>query len=110
MTNRSHPLTPAPATADEAAGVDAEWTLDELCRVCAVSPDWVAERVEAELIAVQGGDATAWRFSVTTLRRARRLRQVERDFGAAPELAALVVDLRHEIERLRARLRRAGLE
>jgi hypothetical protein len=38
------------------------------------------------------------------------MRVVEQGFGAAPELAALVADLEDEIVRLRARLRRVGLE
>jgi chaperone modulatory protein CbpM len=33
------------------------------------------------------------------------MRRIERDFDAAPELAALVADLIEEIEALRARLR-----
>ena len=38
----------------------------------------------------------------------RGLRHLERDFDADPELAALVEDLREEIARLRATLRRFG--
>jgi chaperone modulatory protein CbpM len=36
--------------------------------------------------------------------------RLERDFDAVPELAALVADLVDEIETLRARLRRVGLD
>jgi chaperone modulatory protein CbpM len=36
--------------------------------------------------------------------------QVERDFDAVPELAALVADLHDELARLRARLRALGVE
>jgi chaperone modulatory protein CbpM len=38
------------------------------------------------------------------------MRRLERDFDAVPELAALVVDLIEELDAVRARLRRAGLE
>jgi chaperone modulatory protein CbpM len=38
------------------------------------------------------------------------MRQLERDFEAVPELAALVADLLEEMDALRTRLRRAGLE
>lgn len=34
--------------------------------------------------------------------------QIERDFDAAPELAALVADLLEELDRLRAQLGRPG--
>jgi chaperone modulatory protein CbpM len=36
------------------------------------------------------------------------MRQLERDFDAVPELAALVADLLEEVDDLRGRLRRAG--
>ena len=53
--------------------------------------------------------AGVWRFSSADLARARRMRQLERDFEADPELAALVADLLEEVADMRARLRRAGL-
>jgi chaperone modulatory protein CbpM len=90
---------------------DAALTLEDLCRAGRVTPQWVAERVEAGLL----GGATAgaweqWRFDSLTLRRVLRMVQLEREFDAVPELAALVADLQAEIERLRRRLRRAGLD
>jgi chaperone modulatory protein CbpM len=54
--------------------------------------------------------AGVWRFSGPALQRARRMRQLERDFDAVPELAALVADLLEEMDSLRVRLRCAGLE
>ncbi|MCW5611516.1 MAG: MerR family transcriptional regulator [Rubrivivax sp.] len=83
---------------------DEGLTLDELCRACAVSPDWVDERVRAGLLAPRER-AGALRFDATLLLRVRVMRRVERDFDAVPELAALVADLLDEIRRLRARLR-----
>jgi len=38
------------------------------------------------------------------------MRALERDFNAVPELAALMADLLEEMDLLRLRLRRAGLE
>jgi chaperone modulatory protein CbpM len=37
------------------------------------------------------------------------MRDIERSFDAAPELAALVADMLEEMDALRARLRREGL-
>ena len=48
--------------------------------------------------------AGVWRFSSAELARARRMRQIERDFDAVPELAALVADMLDEVDRLRERL------
>jgi len=86
-------------------------SLDELCRATQVTPQWVVERVEAGLL-VSGPAAgeEPWRFDTVTLQRVRCMVRLEREFDAVPELAALVADLQAEIDRLRRRLRRAGLE
>jgi chaperone modulatory protein CbpM len=76
-------------------------TLEELALVCAVTPDWVRLRVEEGLLP----PAPEWRFAAAAVRRVRRMRALERDFDAAPELAALVADLLEELDALRARLR-----
>ena len=47
-----------------------------------------------------------WRIAGVTIARARRMRQVERDFDAVPELAALVADLLEELDDLREQVRR----
>jgi len=52
--------------------------------------------------------AGTWRFSGASLLRARRMRQLERDFDAVPELAALMADLLEEMDTLRAQLGRGG--
>ncbi|HSQ71104.1 MAG TPA: chaperone modulator CbpM [Rubrivivax sp.] len=92
------------ALADEAG-----LTLDELCRVAAVEPDWVAERVQAGLLVAPQGQVTSWHFDVVALKRVRRMARLERDFDAVPELAALVADMQDEIEMLRTQLARLGL-
>lgn len=85
---------------------DGLFDLDTLCRVTAVTPAWVVERLEAGLLRATRGEAeTQWRFDAVTLRRVRQMRRVEHDFDAGPELSALVSDLLEEIATLRARLR-----
>ncbi len=89
----------------------AEWlTLDDLCRAAAVSPQWVRRCVDEGLLPVAGHPTEEWRFDLLVLRRVRLMRRLERDFDAVPELAALVADLHEQIDLMRARLRRAGLE
>jgi len=87
---------------------DACLTLDELARACQVEEEWIVERVNEGLFPPMPGARGEWRFTAASLRRARRMRSVERDFDAVPELAALVADLADEMEDLRARLRRMG--
>jgi chaperone modulatory protein CbpM len=91
--------------------LDDTWlSLDELCRVAAVNPQWVAQRVAEGLLAAPAGESGGWRFDAPALQRIRCMVRIERDFDALPELAALVADLQDEIERLRSRLRRAGID
>jgi chaperone modulatory protein CbpM len=100
-----------PVTAVEVLLDDLWLDLDELCRAAGVSAPWVQERVAEGFVAVRTyGAGNAWRFDAAALRRVRRMAQVERDFDAAPELAALVADLQDELAQLRARLRALGVD
>lgn len=98
---------------DVLAGIieeEACLTLEQLCGACAIEREWLVRRVEEGLIPVAAGTVVAeWRFTSAGLGRARRMREIERDFDAVPELAALVADLLEKMDALRARLRRAGL-
>lgn len=89
---------------------DGALTLEELAASCMASREWVIEQVHAgALHSDPAAGPGGWAFSGRDLLRARRLRGLERDFDASPELAGLVADLFDELERLRIRLRRAGL-
>jgi chaperone modulatory protein CbpM len=92
---------------------DACLTLEQLCSVCALERDWLVVRVREGFVpaasAAPGAAETEWRFTSTTLARVRRMRDIERTYDAAPELAALVADMLQEMDELRARLRRAGI-
>ena len=82
-------------------------SLEELACACGVGEDWLRERLEAGLLLREPVEAPLSQFTSPHLQRARRLRALEQDFDANPELAALVVDLLEEIQELRARLRDA---
>lgn len=84
-------------------------TVDDVAIACAVTRQWVVRHVEEGSLDCAGAQPEQWRFSGRMLARARRIRAVERDFDAGPELAALVADMLDEIDGLRARLRRAGI-
>ena len=83
-------------------------TLEQLCSVCALERDWLVVRVREGLIPAAGSTDGEWRFTTTTLARVRRMRDIERSYDAAPELAALVADMLEEMDALRARLRRVA--
>lgn len=80
-------------------------TLEQVAAVCAVEPEWLIYHISEGLFPHAENVAGAWRFSTISLIRARRMRQLERDFDALPELAALMADLLEEMDELRARLR-----
>ena len=84
-------------------------TLEQVAAACPVDPAWLLRHLEEGLFPHAESVAGVWRFSGAALLRARRMRQLERDFEAVPELAALVADLLEEVDDLRGRLRRAGL-
>jgi chaperone modulatory protein CbpM len=85
---------------------DAGLTLDQLCSVCAVDPQWVANHVSQGHLHASGADPAHWRFGSREIRRTRQIRQIEVAFDAVPELAALVADLVDELDGLRSRLPR----
>lgn len=79
-------------------------SLEDLARACAVAPSWVTTRVSEGLL--QGEQASdTWRFTSTTVVRARRMARLESTFEADPHLAALTTDLMEEVSELRLRLR-----
>ncbi len=88
---------------------DAALTIDDVALACSVSAEWVVSHVEEGAIPCLGNNPDDWRFGSRELARARRIRALERDFDAVPELAALVADMLDEIDALRGRLRKAGL-
>jgi chaperone modulatory protein CbpM len=89
---------------------DSWLTLDQVAAACRVDAAWLLRRIEEGLFPHAESVAGTWRFSGTSLLRARRMRQLEQDFDAVPELAALMADLLEEMDMLRARLRRNGLD
>jgi chaperone modulatory protein CbpM len=83
---------------------DACLTVEQLANACSVETGWIVQHVSAGLLPAAGAHEEEWRFSSAELRRARRIRELERDFDAVPELAALFADLLEEMDQLRTRL------
>jgi chaperone modulatory protein CbpM len=89
---------------------DSWLTLEQVAAACAVEPGWLLRHLDEGLFPHAESVAGVWRFSGPALLRARRMRQIERDFEAVPELAALVADLLEEMDDLRTQLRCMGRE
>jgi chaperone modulatory protein CbpM len=88
---------------------DSWLTLDQVAAACQVDAAWLLCHIEEGLFPHAESVAGTWRFSGASLLRARRMQQLERDFDAVPELAALMADLLEEMDALRERVRRNGL-
>ncbi len=89
---------------------DSWLTLEQIAAACAVEPAWLLHHIDEGLFPHAESVAGVWRFSDASLLRAQRMRQMERDFDAVPELAALVADLLEEMDDLRVKLRRVAPE
>lgn len=83
---------------------DTWMTLEQVAAACTVEPEWLARHLEEGLFPGAQCVAGTWRLTSGGLVRARRMHELERDFDAVPELAALVADLIEEVEELRLRL------
>lgn len=89
--------------------MDDSWlTLEQIAAACSVEPVWLIRHIEDGLFPHVESIGGTWRFSGASLIRARRMRQLERDFEAAPELAALVADLLDEMDALRTAIRQTA--
>ena len=84
--------------------VEESWlTLEQVASACSVEPEWLRIRIEDGLLPGAASVSGTWHLPGKCLLRARRMRQLERDFEAVPELAALVSDMLDELDALRRR-------
>ena len=88
----------------------AQLTLAELTRACAVHAELIIELVEEGVLAPVGREPDRWRFTGAHMRRARVAVYLQRDLGVNLAGAALALQLLDEVEALRARLRAMGGE
>lgn len=85
-------------------------TLAEFACACGTDATWVLELVAEEVLHPAGGDPEGWRFGGQELIRGRRFQRLQRDLGVDLDAVAVILELLDEIDRLKGRLRRAGIE
>jgi chaperone modulatory protein CbpM len=83
--------------------------LDAFAAACGAEIEFVRVLVDEGLVQPVA-EQPAWRFGGEALARVRRIRRLQRDFEANLQSVAVMLDLIDEIERLHARLHRAGLD
>ena len=83
----------------------------ELAHACGAEVDWVVQLVEVGILC--GPDTNTapgnWQFQSADLKCALEARRLERDFGVGLDAAALILDLQHEVRRLKSTLHTYGL-
>jgi len=84
----------------------AELSLSELSHACATSTEWLIELVDEGVLEPAGRKPTHWRFSGSSLKRARTASRLHEDLRVNLAGVALALDLIEEIESMRERLRR----
>ena len=85
--------------------------INELAHACGADIAWVVQLVEVGIIQIETAAATPhdWVFGSADLQTALEARRLERDFGVALDVAALILDLQHEVRRLKGLLAAQGL-
>ncbi len=81
-----------------------ELSLEDLSRACASSTEWVIELVEEGVLDPIGHERTLWRFTGTSLQRARAATRLQNDLKINLAGIALALDLMDEIQTLHERL------
>ena len=78
----------------------AQFSLDDLCRICGLEQALVAEIVAEGIVEPEGPTLDEWRFSGVAVIRIQRVIRLQRDFEVNLPGAALALELLDEIERL----------
>lgn len=86
----------------------AELTLQEVCRVCAVQDGLIMALIEEGVIDPLGQAPERWRFTGLQVQRARVALRLQHDLGLNPAGSALVLQLLEEVHSLRAQITPAG--
>lgn len=87
-----------------------ELSLHELCQACSTSTEWIVELVDEGVLEPIGHERARWRFTGTSLVRARAAMRLHQDLEINLAGVALALDLMEEIETMRERLRGLGID
>jgi chaperone modulatory protein CbpM len=78
-----------------------ELELEEFCRICHASEEFVMALVAEGVIEPHGGDRARWRFTGLSVRRTQVAIRLHHDLDVNLPGVALAVELLEEIDRLR---------
>ena len=75
-----------------------ELSLNDLCRACSSSAEWIIELVDEGVLEPVVYQQTQWRFSADSLQKALTAMRLQRDLGINLAGIALALELLDEIE------------
>lgn len=103
-SSNAHATVRVSVSATVAISQDHPIAIDQLAHACGASVEWVVQLAEVGIVnvPVTAGPPDAWHFHSIDLQNALEVRRLERDFGVGLEAAALILDLQHEVRRLKA--------
>ena len=98
------------ATTATAISTSAPLTIDELAHLCGTQPEWVIRIVETGILQPTGqNEPAAWRFVSSDIHRALEARELERMLDTNLDAVAMLMDLSHELRRLKNILHAHGI-
>ncbi len=78
--------------------------LRDLCDICAVRAEFVAEMVDAGILEPAGSAPSHWRFSIQAAIRLRKAQRLQRDLDVNLAGIALALDLLDNLDAMRERI------
>ena len=81
-----------------------EVTLNDLCRACSSSAEWIIELVDEGVLEPISYQQTHWRFTGVSLQKVQTAARLQRDLGINTAGIALALELLDEIQTLQSRL------
>jgi chaperone modulatory protein CbpM len=78
--------------------------LRDLCEICAVRADVVAEMVALGILTAAGSTPSVWRFSVQASIRLQKAHRLQRDLNINLAGVALALDLLDDLDAMRKRV------
>jgi len=81
------------------------YRLRELCELCEVNAEYIAEMVETGILIPEGSEPSSWRFSAHAVVRFQQAKRLQRDLDVNLPGIALALELLDELNGMRAKVR-----
>ena len=79
-------------------------TLVELCKACNMHAEWIIDLVDEGIIDPLPKNSIHYQFSSTSLKQVLTVKHLQHDLGVNIAGAALVLDLKQEIDKLQTQI------